>query len=736
MADGGTPGDAGPAATQAQAPDADDVFRSSAIALRSSAVARSLSRFGRHARDIAAHAPVSITLAAVLLVVGLVTGTLWVSTEDKSWFTDIACGVPALRDGQWWTPLSCMVFGLTPAQLASIVALLLIVASWAEWRLGSVRTLVVMIVGQLAGILVTCLFAWGLSSDVIGGIGWDWPTQLSTVRDVGMTTGVVAAATAATATLRSPWRLRARLLLTAYVSLSILFEGTFADVCHLVAFVIMLVAGERLFSTTERGFAPRTRREIRLLSFTGLIVIAGSSILVWFFPGSGPLGPTDSGDSSVWVMWVHVAVIAVVAMALRRGRRWAWWVTVVFGSLNVVAVVLAVTLAAVADYAPEGGVTLGTSLLWLAEVGILVSGRFAFTVRGRSRISDGPGVDAVKQLLHTYGGGTMSWMTTWDNNQYLFDAPGDPSSVVTYQRRAGVLLALADPVCAPDQVAETTRAFTRFAESSGLVPCWFSIGTQTASIAREMGWRTVQIAEDSIVDLPDLQYKGKSWQHVRSALNKAKKEQITHRLTHLADESFAVRAQVQAISEEWVGDKGLPEMGFTLGGVDEALDPEVRVSLAVDADGSIHGVLSWLPVYGPENTIRGWTLDVMRRRTDGFGPVIEFLLGSAFMEFKGEGAEFVSLSGAPLASSDDSGDRTATDRLLDVLGAAMEPFYGFRSLHAFKKKFSPRYEGVYLAYRDEGDLPRIGVAISRAYLPDATPGQLARLAVSRDDGGH
>ena len=366
---------------------------------------------------------------------------------------------------------------------------------------------------------------------------------------------------------------------------------------------------------------------------------------------------------------------------------------------------------------------------------ILVSVRFAFTVRLRRRFTDGPGVDAVKNLLHTHGGGTMSWMTTWDNNQYLFDTADTPTSVVTYQRHAGVLLALTDPVCAPDRLRDAAQGFTGFAESSGLVPCWFSIGNETAAVAREMGWRTVQIAEDSIVDLPNLQFKGKSWQHVRTALNKAKKEQLTHRLTHLSEEPFAVRAQVQAISEEWVGDKGLPEMGFTLGGVDEALDPEVKVSLAIDAEGSVHGVLSWLPVYGAGGVVRGWTLDVMRRRTGGFGPVIEFLLASAFTAFKNEGVEFVSLSGAPLASSDANADRTATDRLLDMLGAAMEPFYGFRSLHAFKRKFSPRYESVYLAYRDEGDLPRIGIAISRAYLPDATPSQLTRLAMSRDGGG-
>jgi hypothetical protein len=50
----------------------------------------------------------------------------------------------------------------------------------------------------------------------------------------------------------------------------------------------------------------------------------------------------------------------------------------------------------------------------------------------------------------------------------------------------------------------------------------------------------------------------------------------------------------------------------------------------------------------------------------------------------------------------------------------MEPLYGFRSLHAFKTKFEPWYAPMHVAYRDEADLPRIGVALARAYVPDTS----------------
>ena len=51
----------------------------------------------------------------------------------------------------------------------------------------------------------------------------------------------------------------------------------------------------------------------------------------------------------------------------------------------------------------------------------------------------------------------------------------------------------------------------------------------------------------------------------------------------LSDAPLAIRDQIQAISEEWVSDKALPEMGFTLGGLDELDDPAVRCLIAIDA---------------------------------------------------------------------------------------------------------------------------------------------------------
>jgi lysylphosphatidylglycerol synthetase-like protein (DUF2156 family) len=673
--------------------------------------------------------PFTASVVLVTLLVGLVTRTVWTPIWRLGWYAEVAYGVPALREGRIWTLLTGWFFYLTPGQYLSGLVMFAIVVGACEIRLGTRAVAVAAVAGQIGGILLASLLIWALS-----GTSWPWAQGLAQARDVGFTTGVLTVLAVTTAALRSPWRLRVRAALGFYVAVAFLFEGTLADVAHAIAVAIGFLVGQRLFGV-EPGFGPRTRRETRMLAFAGLVAIGLTEAVVLLFPGRGPFGSVAGHVGTGLDVLVDLVVIAVVANALRLGKRWAWWVTVAYGALNLAAAVAALVLI-LAGQLPNGApIALGTAPLWIGELALLLFNRGSFRVPLRRRVpggvaaTEGDSSARARALLESVGGSTVSWMTTWPEMRYYFLADG--RGYVGYQRHAGVALALSDPVAPRGTIADAVAEFTTMAERGGLTPCLFSVTDAAADAARTAGWRTVQIAEDTIIDLPGLAFTGKKWQDVRSALNKAKRESITFRLVELAEEPFAVLAQVRAISEQWVGDKGLPEMGFTLGGVDEALDPAVKVGLAIDATGSIHGVTSWLPVYAAGGRVRGWTLDVMRRRDDGFRSVMEFMIASACLALRGEGAEFVSLSGAPLARSGQPAEELdRTDRLLDKLGASLEPFYGFRSLHAFKAKFAPRYEPIHLAFRDEADLPRIGVALTRAYLPDATPRQLLAAGLS------
>jgi lysylphosphatidylglycerol synthetase-like protein (DUF2156 family) len=495
------------------------------------------------------------------------------------------------------------------------------------------------------------------------------------------------------------------------------------DLEHAIASgVALLVSG--LLPAFRRPAERATEREWRLISLTALIAIGAIELIELVVPYDGPLGENHPVASVIDVT-VDIVFIALVADGIRRGLRLAWAVALFAGGYNVVTSMLAIGLipALIENDVIERpaeilGIAIAPTVLWVGLIVLLVFGRHAFRVRlrGKHRVLDAAPLDqqGMAERVREHGGGTISWMTTWADNSRV--ASGD--AALAYQAHAGVAILLGDPIAAEGDHARALEEFEHVSQQAGLTPCAFSVSESIAS-HRPKGWRAVVVAEDTIVDLPGLEFKGKAWGHVRTALNKAEREGIRFRMVKLADEPWNVLAQVRAISEQWTGEKGLPEMRFTLGTVEEALDPEVLLGIAVDDEGNLHGVTSWLPVYGGEGRIVGWTLDLMRRRDGGFGPVMEFLIGSSAMEFSQRGYEFVSLSGAPLVRPEGL-EPGPIDQILATIAGLIEPLYGFASLHRFKQKFNPRHASMYLLYRDEGDLPRIGVAITKAYLPDAS----------------
>jgi phosphatidylglycerol lysyltransferase len=329
----------------------------------------------------------------------------------------------------------------------------------------------------------------------------------------------------------------------------------------------------------------------------------------------------------------------------------------------------------------------------------------------------------ARELMRRYGGSSLSYMTTWRGNQYWFTPDGE--TAIAYRVVATIALTVGDPI-GPAPL-EAVRGFAEFCARNGWTPCLYSVGEETRKEVEDLGWSAVQVAEDTVIELDTLAFTGKKWQDVRTALNKAGKEGITAEWCTYADAPFAITDQIRSISSEWVADKGLPEMGFTLGGLDELTGDGVRCLLAIDADRTVHGITSWLPVYA-DGEVVGWTLDFMRRRSHGFRGSMEFLIASAALDLKAEGARFLSLSGAPLARLDRGERPRALQRVLDLTGQVLEPVYGFRSLFAFKAKFQPSYRPMFMAYPDSAALPRIANAVSRAYLPHLNARQGLRLA--------
>jgi len=765
------------------------------------------------------HYPATTFVVTVPIIVGILSGSGWRSIEGTSWFADIAYGPPALLDGNWWGFLSGMFFvqGLLWVYLP-ILVLLAVFGGVYERRAGSVQVLVVVVGGQaLATLLAAAFFV------VVRDRGWLWATELSTVRDVGISAGLFVLFGAFSATMQDVWRRRARAALTAFLLAMLLASGHIWDAEHLVGWCLGLAAGPLLVGRRplplRLDLGPRTQRSIVALI---VLALALSVVIEAVYPGFGgpftsTLQPVDDAGISAIATVLAALLLFAVADGLRRGHRVAWITALVINVLTLISVVvdedsaqriadliifgtqLVILVATVGafrvrsrrrsgrrvgrrllsvgiglfvytalgfavlqdDFEPQATVTemvgeFATRLvfstthsiepsttaarvfvgsigaIWLLTllvtlIGLLYSAR---------RVPPADDQDVrLRELLEANESSTIGYMLTWQGNTIWFSADG--GTAIGYRVVGTVALALGDPVGPHDARGEALVEFDRFCFDHGWSPCFFAAGELTRDLAPSVGWKAVQVAEDDVVPLPELEFKGKAWQDVRTALNKAGKQSITLEVTKWEDCRPVVTDQLHAISEGWVSDKSLPEMGFTLGTLREADDPHVRLHLAVDHDGTLEGFTSWMPVYR-DGQVVGWCLDLMRRRDEGFRPVMEFLIGASALQFKEEGFEFMSLSAAPLARASepeelDAGpsgsDQVVLQRLLDFLGDTLEPYYGFQSLLAFKSKFQPRHAPMYLVFPDESALLEIGIGVARAYMPTASVWDWAKMSI-------
>ncbi|WP_346959173.1 DUF2156 domain-containing protein [uncultured Arthrobacter sp.] len=461
-----------------------------------------------------------------------------------------------------------------------------------------------------------------------------------------------------------------------------------------LALVLLLVANRRLF----RVETSRRARRILALAVAGtFLVLAGGYTAAWFAAG----GLERDGG------WLGLAAeLARQYLPLPIPGTYSR----VFQNRNAVEAFL---------FAWSG------IIFWA----VALAGVWLVLLRRHHGTDAGTGDREVARALIRQGGDSLSWMALWEPNSYWF-AP-EARGGVAYQRHGNVALTVGGPFGPAAHRADAALQFLNYCNEHALIPGFYSCTDELWPLLEARGFRRVAVALETRLAVRELTFKGKEWQNVRTALNRAAKTGVRAVWGRYREFPAPLRAQLSEVSEEWAAGKSVPEMGFTLGSLDSLEDEEVLCCLAVDAGGRVHGVTSWLPVFDGGRLV-SWTLDVMRRRGDSFPGAMEFLVASAVLELR-DSVEVISLSGSPLAReeppSDGAGPRDGEGLagILDVVGRALEPVYGFRSLAAFKSRFKPEYRTLYLYYQDPLQLPAIGRALSRAYLPDLSVRQSARL---------
>ncbi|MGH1548680.1 bifunctional lysylphosphatidylglycerol flippase/synthetase MprF [Leifsonia poae] len=317
-----------------------------------------------------------------------------------------------------------------------------------------------------------------------------------------------------------------------------------------LAMAILLVIFRRHFTVMPSARA--VRRYVLLVVATGLGLIVLYVLVGWLQRDTGFTRPVDVGD--------------LLADVLER------FVPVSFLRREPVQYLPTTPLATIVYH------NIGTVFWLVAIIGALAP----MLGRGLRRGTDDS--VRVRRLLHLGGGDAISFMATWPGNSYWFDP--ERGAAIAYRVEGRVALTIGGPFGAPTPHDGAIQGFARFCDDNGWIPVFYSVESRYRGLFERLGWSTMTVAEETVIRPQLWATTGKKWQDVRSSINRAQRAGIRAEWTSYSALPLADALQLSDISEQWVAEKDLPEMGFTLGGIDELRDPEVRLMLAV-AEGRV-----------------------------------------------------------------------------------------------------------------------------------------------------
>jgi phosphatidylglycerol lysyltransferase len=337
---------------------------------------------------------------------------------------------------------------------------------------------------------------------------------------------------------------------------------------------------------------------------------------------------------------------------------------------------------------------------WLARLYLMLLILRPVILRTRQEAS----YEAIKRIFGMYSRYSLSAFAVQNDKHHMLLA--DNNALVAYAVRGAVALSAGDPLASDDDFERSVREYLNYCRRNDWIACFYEASENHLPVYHKLGLRSLKMAEEAIVDLQEFSLSGNKRANLRAMVNKTAKSGMTVKFYNRGlQPDAAIDEQLEEISQEWLNEKSIGEMGFSLGRFSlEGLD-RVPVFIAVLGDG-IQAFCSWLPYRSGKAVV----LDLMRKRDQVVAGTMDFLLSHSLMQLREMHYVEASLANAPLASI--TPPRGTLERGVALLFENMNAFYGYKNLFQFKKKFAPRWEGRYLIYPKGADLPRVAYAVA------------------------
>lgn len=343
-------------------------------------------------------------------------------------------------------------------------------------------------------------------------------------------------------------------------------------------------------------------------------------------------------------------------------------------------------------------------LALLALAGWLAWGMFRMP-RPRLPPTDSAALTRARDWLETHGGGTFAHLLFLGDKHLLYAAEG--RCLIQYKPIRGRLVALGDPLGDEQALGRALLEFRELADRHSLDPVFYEVAHERLHLYHDAGFALFKAGEMALVPLADFTLSGRRNQTLRTGVNRALREGlVAQRLEPPLDE--ATWAELKAVSDAWLRERGGGEKGFSLGIFDRAY-LSCAPLFAARQGGRIVAFASLTPSY---RGCQELGVDLMRQLPDAPTGTMDFLFARMMEGAREEGYAWFNLGMAPLSGVGNTRYARPDERLARLAYDYGSRLYNYKGVRSFKEKFHPQWQSRYIAYPLYRPLPTLLIDIA------------------------
>lgn len=317
--------------------------------------------------------------------------------------------------------------------------------------------------------------------------------------------------------------------------------------------------------------------------------------------------------------------------------------------------------------------------------------------------------DRARTLTEKYGNSSLDYFKTYSDKSLWFST--DKEGFVAFKTWRNYAIALENPVCRDEtSLAANIAAFDNYCQQNGLRSAYYRIPEGSKALYEKLGKKLIPVGEVAVVNLESWTMDGSSKRGLRNEVSKLIKLGYTFN-ENLPLQNDAFLQQLKAVSDGWLKELDRTELVFSQGLFSEKELKNHTILSIENPEGKVVGFVNLIPDHAPGEA----NFDLMRKTEDAPNGTMDFLFVKMFEYLKGKGFKSCNMGMVPMSGIEDP--ENMQERVLKLAYERIRQFGHYKSLRAYKEKFDPAWEMMYMAYDAPYDLIYLPNALENVFEP-------------------